>query len=92
MPEPNVKGLVYTAAATLPVGIVLFIGGVISIIDKEVALSGVLVALAVASLCFGCALMLVGRGRLRAYNRELQAKQQADLGAAFRDYPGGRLP
>lgn len=76
MPEPNVKGLVYTAAAALPMGFLLFIGGIVSIIDKEVALSGVLVALAVASLCFGCVLLIVGRSRLRAYNRELQAKQQ----------------
>lgn len=72
MPQPNIKGLVYTAAATLPVGIALFIGGIIGIIGKEVALGGVLIALAVVSVGAGCVLMLVFRGRMRAYNRELR--------------------
>jgi hypothetical protein len=92
MSAPNVKGLVYAGASTLPIGFLLFIGGVVSIIAKEVALGGVLMGLGIATLVTGCVLMLIMNIRLRAYNRELQAKQQADLGATFRDYPGGRLP
>jgi hypothetical protein len=92
MPELNVKGLIYATVVLLPVGILLFIGGVISIATKEVALGGVMMALGIASVGSCWTLGLVLRRRARAYNRELQAKQQADLGAAFRDYPGGRLP
>ena len=92
MPEPNIKGLIYATAVMLPLGFVLFIGGVVSIASKEVALGGVLMALGIASVGSCCLLMLVGRNRARAFSRDMQARQQADLGAAFRDHPGGRLP
>ncbi|HEX7163629.1 MAG TPA: hypothetical protein VF223_20615 [Trebonia sp.] len=93
MPQPNLKRLVYAGAIALPLGIVLFAGGIAAIIAKLVALGGVLIALALASLGAGCVLMLLVRNRARAFNRELQARQQADLDAAFRDYGGGgRLP
>jgi membrane protein implicated in regulation of membrane protease activity len=93
MPQPNLKGLVLAGAVTLPVGIVLFIGGIIAIIAKLTALGGVLMAAAVVSLATGCVLMVLLRIRARAYNRDLQARQQTGLDAAFRNYPGGgRLP
>jgi hypothetical protein len=92
MPELNIKGLIRTAAVTLPVGALLFIGGVIGIATKAVTLGGVLLALGIVSVGAGCVLMLLVRSRARAYSQDLQARQQAGLGAAFRDYPGGRLP
>lgn len=89
MPEPNVKGLIYSAAATLPVGIALFVGGVVCIAVKHVVLGGVLMGLGVASIGAGCAIAMVMISRLRAYNRGLQAGQRGDLGGTFRS---GRLP
>ena len=93
MPQPNLKRLVYAGAITLPLGIALFVGGIVAIVVKLVALGGVLIALAVVSVGTGCALMLLVRSRARAFTRDMQSRQQADLDAALRDYPGGgRLP
>ncbi|MGH3252311.1 MAG: hypothetical protein ACRDOI_39710 [Trebonia sp.] len=89
----NFKHLVYAAMVTLPVGVVLFIGAIVAIVAKLVALGGVLMALAVASVGIGCVLMLRVRNRARAVAHDMQAKRQSDLDTAFRDYPGGgRLP
>lgn len=89
----NFKHLVYTAMVTLPVGTLLFIGGVVSIATKQVALGGVLMGLGIASVAVGCVLMLLVRNRGRAIAGDMQAQRQADLDAAFRDSPGGgRLP
>jgi hypothetical protein len=89
----NFKHLVYAAMVTLPVGVVLFIGAIVAIVAKLVALGGVLMALAIVSVGIGCVLMLQVRNRARAVAGDMRAKGQADLDAAFRDYPGGgRLP
>lgn len=89
----NFKNLVYAAMVTLPVGVVLFIGAIVAIVAKVVALGGVLMALAVLSVGTGCVLMLRVRNRARAVASDMQAKRQADVDAAFRNYPGGgRLP
>lgn len=91
MPEPNVKGLVRAGAITLPVGVALFIGGVIAIATKEVAIGAVLLVLAIGSVGTGCVLLLQVRNRARAWSRDMQARQQSNLDAAFRDYPTNLL-
>lgn len=89
MPDRNITGLIRAGVITLPVGIALFIGGVIAIATKAVTLGGVLIALAVVSVGIGCVLMLQVRNRARALSRDMQATQQAHLDAAFRDHRGG---
>jgi hypothetical protein len=84
---PNIMSVIRAGAITLPVGIALFIGGAIAIATKEVALGAVLLVLAIASVGTGCVLMIMGRNRARAWSRGMQARQQANLDAAFRDYP-----
>lgn len=86
MPADNMKGLIRGAAISLPVGLALFIGGFVAIAAGAVALGGALIGLAIVSAGAGCLLMLQGRNRARAWSREMQARQQADLDAAFRDY------
>jgi hypothetical protein len=96
MPAPtiaNIKGQVRAAIITLPVGFVLFIGGIVAIATKAVTLGGVLIAAAIVCLGAGCVLLLRVKNQTRAVTRDMQARQQADLNAAMRDYPGGgRLP
>jgi membrane-bound ClpP family serine protease len=87
MPEPNLKGLVRASVITLPVGLALFIGGVVAIATKANAIGAVLLVLGIASVGVGCVLMLQVRNRARALSRDMQARQQANMNAAFRDYP-----
>jgi uncharacterized membrane protein HdeD (DUF308 family) len=76
MPEPNMKGLVRASVITLPVGLVLFIGGIVGIAEKATAIGAVLLVLGIASVCIGCVLMLQVRNRARALSRDMQARQQ----------------
>ncbi|HLH83263.1 MAG TPA: hypothetical protein VKV38_08360 [Trebonia sp.] len=92
MAEPNIKGLVRAGVIALPVGIALFIGGVVAIAAKAVALGAVLVAAAIVSVGAGCVLMLQVRNRARALSRDMRARQQASLDATFRDYRDGGPP
>jgi Flp pilus assembly protein TadB len=72
MPEPNIVGLVRAAAASLPVGFVLLIGGFLAIAAKVIVLGAVLLVLAVLSVCAGCVLLLVTRNRAREAFRDRQ--------------------
>jgi Zn-dependent membrane protease YugP len=96
MPTPtmaNIKGQVRAAIITLPVGFALFIGGIAAIATNAVTLGEVLIAAAVVSLGIGLVLLFRVKNETRAAVRDSQAKRQADLEAALRDYPGGgRLP
>lgn len=83
------KGLVRAGMITLPVGVALFIGGVVAIATKATVLGAVLLVLAVVSVGTGCVLMLQVRNRARAFSRDMQARQQASMDAAFRDPQGG---
>jgi uncharacterized membrane-anchored protein len=82
---PNMVGLVRGAMISLIVGIAAFIGGVVAIAAKTVAVGGVLLVLAVLSVCVGCLLMLRFRSRARAGSADAQARWQATRDAASRD-------
>jgi hypothetical protein len=85
---PNMVGLVRGAMISLIVGIVLFIGGVVAIAAKTVAVGGVLLALAVLSVCGGCLLLVRFRSRARAGSADAQARWQAARDAASSDGRG----
>lgn len=87
MPEPNIKGLVRASVITLPVGLALFIGGIIAIATKATGIGAALLVLGILSVVVGCVLMLQVRNRARAFSRDMQARQQSTMNAAFRDYP-----
>jgi hypothetical protein len=89
MPEPDMAGLIRRAIITLPVGLLLLIGGGVAIAAGVTAVGAVLIVLAVLSVSFGCVLMLKVRNRARAFSRDAQARHQADLDAAFRDHQHG---
>jgi hypothetical protein len=82
-------GLIRRAIITLPVGLLLLIGGGVAIAAGVTAVGAVLIVLAVLSVSFGCVLMLKVRNRARAFSRDAQARHQADLDAAFRDHQHG---
>ena len=86
MSADNMKGMIRGAAISMPVGLALLIGGAAAIAGKETALGAVLIVLAIVSVGTGFVLMLQVRNRARAFSRDMQAKQQADLDTAFRDY------
>lgn len=86
MSASNMKGLIRAAVITLPVGVALLVGGGAAIAAKQTTIGAVLIVLAVASVCAGCVLMLQVRNRARAFSRDMQASQQANLDTAFRDY------
>ena len=85
---PNMVGLVRGAMISLIVGIAAFIGGIVAIAAKTVAVGGVLLVLAVLSVCVGCLLMLRFRSRARAGSADAQARWQATRDAASRDGRG----
>ena len=89
MPEPDVAGLVRRAVITMPVGLLLLIGGGVAIAAGATAAGAVLIVLAVLSVSVGCLFMLKVRNRARAFSRDAQARQQADLDAVFRDHQHG---
>jgi hypothetical protein len=89
MPEPDVTSLVRRAAITMPVGLILLIGGGATIAAGATAVGAILIVLAVLSVSVGCVLMFKVRNRARAFSRDAQARQQADLDAAFRDRGDG---
>lgn len=85
---PNMVGLVRGSMISLIVGIVLFIGGVVAIAAKMVAVGGVLLVLAVLSVSVGCLVMLRFRSRARASSAEAEVRWQAVSDAASRDGRG----
>ena len=70
------KGLVRASVITLPVGLALFVGGIVGIAAKATAIGAVLLAGGIASVAVGCVLMLQVRNRARALSRDMQAGQQ----------------
>lgn len=82
MPEPNMASLVRRAMICLVAGIALFIGGVVAIVAKEVAVGGALLALAVLTECAGCVFLFQFRTRARASSADAQARWQAARDAA----------
>ena len=101
MAEPNIKTPGYVAMASLPVGTVLFIGGIIAIIAKVVALGAVLIILSIVILAIGLGLMLLVRKRTSVIAGDLRTRRE-DLTAEllrqhpelrdepeFRNFPGG---
>ena len=85
---PNMVGLVRGAMISLIAGIALFIGGVVAIAAKTVAVGGVLLALAILSVCAGCLLLIRFRSRARAGSADAQARWQNVRDAAPRDGRG----
>jgi hypothetical protein len=84
--KDNMKGLIRGAAISMPVGLALLIGGVAAIAGNATTLGAVLIAGAIVSVGTGLVLMLQVRSRARAFSRNMQAEQQANLDAAIRNY------
>jgi hypothetical protein len=86
MSADNMKGLIRGAAISMPVGLALLIGGAAAIAGKATTLGAVLIVLAIVSVGTGLVLMLQVRSRARAFSRDMQAEQQANVDAAIRNY------
>jgi membrane protein implicated in regulation of membrane protease activity len=86
MSADNMKGLIRGAAISMPVGLALLIGGAAAIAGSATTLGAALIAGAIVSVGTGLVLMLQVRSRARAFSRDMQARQQANLDATIRDY------
>jgi hypothetical protein len=87
MAEPNLKTPSYVAMATLPVGVVLFIGAIVAILAKVAVLGGVLMALSIVILAVGVGLLLLVRKRTGVVVADLRAKREADTAKLLREHP-----
>jgi hypothetical protein len=85
VPELNIAGLIRGAIVSMPVGLVLLVGGIVAIATGTTTVGAVLLVLAVLSVCVGCLLMLKVRSRAGAVSRDAQARWQAQVDASRDD-------
>lgn len=86
---PKLTGMVRFAKITPPVGLLLLVGGATAVATGEIVLGAILLALAVACVGIGCAVLIVVWWRARTFLRQMQAREQAQraqLERAIREY------
>ena len=79
MPLPAIKGQIRAAALSIPVGLLLLVGGCAAVALGERALGGTLVALAVISPVIGCVLMFRAKNAALAAIRAEQERRRAEV-------------
>ncbi len=84
---PDVASLLRWIRISLPLALLLLVGGVAAGAANERSAGDILLGVAGASGCAGFVLLRVLRRRIRPYTRQAQARQQIDLDHAFRDGP-----
>ena len=83
MEIPGGPGLLRRIRISLPLALLLLIGGLAGVATGPPAIGYVLLGAAGISCCAGCGSLLVLRQRLRSHVRELQAQQRTALEDAF---------
>jgi hypothetical protein len=86
MEIPGVAGLLRWIRISLPLALLLLIGGLAGSAAGPRSAGYVLLAAAGVSCSTGFVLLLVLRMRIRSYTRELQARQQPELEGTFRNH------
>jgi hypothetical protein len=72
----DMTGTIRRAVITIPVGLVLLVGGAIAIAAGTTVVGVVLLVLAIATVGVGLVLMLTVRRRAQALSRELQQQRR----------------
>jgi ABC-type uncharacterized transport system permease subunit len=79
VPPPAVEGQIRAAALSIPVGLLLLVGGCAAVALGERALGGTLVALAVISPVIGCVLLYRAKNAVLAAIRAEQELRSAEV-------------
>jgi len=85
----NLPTLLRRAKIALPLGLVVFVAGIVVIATGPLALGVVLLVLGILCPAVSIALLLVASRRTKEFTRDAQERQQAqqgDLERAVRDY------
>jgi membrane protein implicated in regulation of membrane protease activity len=85
----NLSALLRRVKIAIPLGLVVFVAGVLVIATGPLALGVVLLVLGILCPTVAVAALLVATRRTRQFTRDLQSRQQGlqgDLGRAVRDY------